>query len=104
MHTHTLTHTHTHTCAHTTGVDEVQDDEALMDQAVVGGVFAFLRRCVQAQHFHSEEYFVKKLHWLVTSMVVNMPLKVCTCTCTLYIRMLFYCMCTCCNTHFLRRR
>ena len=37
-----------------TGVEEVQDDEGLLDQAVVGGAFAFLRRCVQTPHFQDE--------------------------------------------------
>lgn len=32
----------------------MEDDEGLLDQAVVGGAFSFLRRCVQTPHFHEE--------------------------------------------------
>ena len=36
------------------GVEQLEDDESLLDQAVVGGAFSLLWRCIQTPHFHNE--------------------------------------------------
>ncbi|XP_048578619.1 nuclear pore complex protein Nup205 isoform X2 [Nematostella vectensis] len=57
--------------------DILEEDEAVLDMAVEGRVFAFLRSSmVQASIFHHEDYFVRRLHSLITGFIVKMPLKV----------------------------
>ena len=39
----------------TAGITELEDDEGLVDQAIAGGAFQFLRQCVVASpYFHQE--------------------------------------------------
>ncbi|XP_046581767.1 nuclear pore complex protein Nup205-like [Haliotis rubra] len=60
------------------GVTEpFEDDEALMDQAIEGNVFSFLRSSVVAlPEFHQDEFYCRRLHCLVTDLIYHMPLKV----------------------------
>lgn len=58
-------------------VEVLEEDEGVLDLAVDESVFGFLRYCVVgSSSFHQEEYFVQRLHSLVTGFIVKMPLKV----------------------------
>ena len=55
-------------------------DEGVMDMAIEDDVFQFLRSAVVAtENFHKEEFYLRRIHNLVTDFLVNMPLKVSTC-------------------------
>ena len=57
--------------------EELADDEKLLDEVVGRQVFTFLQEAViGCKSFHQEEYFVRRLHWLVTTFIAMMPLKV----------------------------
>ena len=57
--------------------EELADDEKLLDEAVGNQVFTFLQEAViGCNGFHQEEYFVRRFHWLVTTFITMMPLKV----------------------------
>lgn len=52
-------------------------EELLVNAAIEGGLFFFLRTAVIANSgFHDEEYYVRKVHTLVTDFIEHMPLKV----------------------------
>ncbi|KAK2146220.1 hypothetical protein LSH36_623g00003 [Paralvinella palmiformis] len=59
------------------GVTEYfEKDEMLVDLAVEQDVFSFLRNSVLGNPgFHSEEYYVRQMHNIVTDFIVQMPLK-----------------------------
>ena len=60
-----------------TDKEELAEDEALLDEVVNKQVFLFLREAViGSSGFHQEEYFVRRFHWLVTTFITLMPLKV----------------------------
>ncbi|XP_062568541.1 nuclear pore complex protein Nup205-like [Saccostrea cucullata] len=61
-----------------TGVNGIcEEDEVVINEALEGNVFHFLRLAVVAVHdFHKEEYYLKKVHGLVTDFIFHMPLKV----------------------------
>lgn len=57
--------------------EELADDEKLLDEVVGKQVFTFLQEAViGCNGFHQEEYFVRRFHWLVTTFITTMPLKV----------------------------
>lgn len=57
--------------------EELAEDERLLDEAVAKQVFTFLQEAViGCNGFHQEEYFVRRFHWLVTTFITMMPLKV----------------------------
>ena len=52
-------------------------DEVVMDMAIADDVFQFLRSAVIAtENFHKEEFYLRRIHTLVTDFLVYMPLKV----------------------------
>ena len=55
----------------------MENDETLTDLGINLGVFRFLTDSVIASdNFHNEEIYVRKLHQLMTSYIVNMQIKV----------------------------
>ncbi|XP_061177614.1 nuclear pore complex protein Nup205-like isoform X2 [Saccostrea echinata] len=61
-----------------TGVNGIcEEDEVVINEALEANVFHFLRLAVVAVHdFHKEEYYLKKIHGLITDFIFHMPLKV----------------------------
>ncbi|XP_053478778.1 nuclear pore complex protein Nup205 [Ictalurus furcatus] len=58
-------------------VEFTEADEALADQAVLGGVFLFLTEGVLASEgFCEEEFYTRRLHALITDFLALMPMKV----------------------------
>ncbi|XP_056015581.1 nuclear pore complex protein Nup205-like isoform X3 [Ostrea edulis] len=54
-----------------------EEDEIVINEALAGNVFHFLRVAVVAvPDFHKEEYYLKKIHGIVTDFIFHMPLKV----------------------------
>uniref|UniRef100_A0A8B9L3G9 Nucleoporin 205 n=1 Tax=Astyanax mexicanus TaxID=7994 RepID=A0A8B9L3G9_ASTMX len=52
-------------------------DEALADQALLGGVFLFLTEGILgSEGFHQEEFYTRRLHALITDFLALMPMKV----------------------------
>lgn len=52
-------------------------DEALADQALLGGVFLFLTEGILgSDSFSQEEFYTRRLHSLVTDFLALMPMKV----------------------------
>ncbi|KAL5475599.1 hypothetical protein EMCRGX_G025430 [Ephydatia muelleri] len=63
--------------AESDGLSQLEEDEAFVDQALLGGALPFLQVCVVgSKSFYSEEYYVRRTHWLVTSFISNMSQKV----------------------------
>ena len=61
--------------------DICEVDEVVMDMAIADDVFQFLRSAVIAtDNFHKEEFYLRRVHTLVTDFLVYMPLKVRTLT------------------------
>ena len=61
--------------------DICEVDEVVMDMAIADDVFQFLRSAVIAtDNFHQEEFYLRRVHTLVTDFLVYMPLKVRTLT------------------------
>ncbi|KAK7106896.1 nuclear pore complex protein Nup205-like [Littorina saxatilis] len=59
------------------GGDLLEDDEQLVDQAIDSDLFEFLVNSVISAHdFHNEEFYVRRMHGLVTDFILQMPLKV----------------------------
>ncbi|KAK2179080.1 hypothetical protein NP493_515g00009 [Ridgeia piscesae] len=57
--------------------DMCELDETIMDMAIEENVFEFLHSAVVATDtFHREEFYLRRVHGLVTDFLVNMPLKV----------------------------
>ncbi|KAL5010671.1 hypothetical protein ScPMuIL_012976 [Solemya velum] len=61
-----------------TGVNEYcEDDEMLFDLACQGRVFSFLSNAVVVgRDFHHEEFYLRRIHGLLTDFIQHMPLKV----------------------------
>jgi len=77
-----------YSCSLFTDKEELAEDEALLDEVVNKQVFLFLREAViGSSGFHQEEYFVQRFHWLVTTFITLMPLKV------RYITSIWQCTC-----------
>jgi nuclear pore complex protein Nup205 len=54
-----------------------EDDEQLFDQAIAGGALKFLQHAiVLSPAFSEEEYYIRRIHSLVTGLLVNMPQRV----------------------------
>ncbi|ESP04618.1 hypothetical protein LOTGIDRAFT_237278 [Lottia gigantea] len=52
-------------------------DEQLMDLAIDGQVFLFLKNSVlSVKEFFQEEFYVRRIHGLITDFIYHMPLKV----------------------------
>ncbi|RUS70914.1 hypothetical protein EGW08_021327, partial [Elysia chlorotica] len=58
------------------GSDCFEDDERLIDMALEAKLFSFLSlSVVSCSNFHSEEFFLRRLHGLITDFIHQMPLK-----------------------------
>ncbi|XP_028813350.1 nuclear pore complex protein Nup205-like [Denticeps clupeoides] len=58
-------------------VEYTEADEALADQALMGGVFLFLTEGILGcEGFSQEEFYARRLHALVTDFLALMPMKV----------------------------
>ncbi|XP_052238220.1 nuclear pore complex protein Nup205-like isoform X2 [Dreissena polymorpha] len=54
-----------------------EEDETFMDTAMAAHVFCFLdKSVVSVDKLHKEEFYVRRLHGLVTDFIYHMPLKV----------------------------
>ncbi|XP_072164969.1 nuclear pore complex protein Nup205-like [Diadema setosum] len=57
--------------------DLVEEDEILVDRAMQANAFSFLLRSVVSNKvFHQNEFYVRRIHGLLTDFIVQMPLKV----------------------------
>lgn len=58
-------------------VEFTEVDEALTDQALLGGVFLFLTEGILgSDSFSQEEFYTRRLHSLITDFLALMPMKV----------------------------
>lgn len=58
-------------------VEYTEADEALADQALLGGVFLFLTEGILGSDgFSQEEFYTRRLHSLITDFLALMPMKV----------------------------
>uniref|UniRef100_A0A673G8I8 Nucleoporin 205 n=1 Tax=Sinocyclocheilus rhinocerous TaxID=307959 RepID=A0A673G8I8_9TELE len=58
-------------------VEFTEADEALADQALLGGVFLFLTEGILgSDDFSQEEFYTRRLHSLITDFLAFMPMKV----------------------------
>uniref|UniRef100_A0A4W4E6A7 Nucleoporin 205 n=1 Tax=Electrophorus electricus TaxID=8005 RepID=A0A4W4E6A7_ELEEL len=58
-------------------VEFTEADEALADQALLGGVFLFLTEGILgSEGFRQEEFYTRRLHALITDFLALMPMKV----------------------------
>ncbi|XP_051725707.1 nuclear pore complex protein Nup205 isoform X2 [Ctenopharyngodon idella] len=58
-------------------VEFTEADEALADQALLGGVFLFLTEGILGSDgFRQEEFYTRRLHSLITDFLALMPMKV----------------------------
>uniref|UniRef100_A0A671S734 Nuclear pore complex protein Nup205-like n=1 Tax=Sinocyclocheilus anshuiensis TaxID=1608454 RepID=A0A671S734_9TELE len=58
-------------------VEFTEADEALADQALLGGVFLFLTEGILgSDDFSQEEFYTRRLHSLITDFLALMPMKV----------------------------
>lgn len=58
-------------------VEFTEADEALADQALLGGVFLFFTEGILgSEGFHQEEFYTRRLHALITDFLALMPMKV----------------------------
>ncbi|XP_077372044.1 nuclear pore complex protein Nup205 [Festucalex cinctus] len=54
-----------------------EEDEALADLAVMGDVFLFIKEgLLNCERFHQEEFYIRRLHSLITDFLALMPMKV----------------------------
>ncbi|XP_059166343.1 nuclear pore complex protein Nup205-like isoform X2 [Physella acuta] len=57
--------------------DCFEDDEKLIDNAIDKNLFTFLSlSVVSCPNFHSEEFYLRRLHGLVSDFIYQMPLKI----------------------------
>ncbi|CAL1531629.1 unnamed protein product, partial [Lymnaea stagnalis] len=57
--------------------DCFDDDERLIEQAMDANIFPFLRFSVIAcSNFHTEEFYLRRLHGLISDFIYQMPLKI----------------------------
>ena len=55
----------------------LEEDEQVVDLAIDGALFEFLTNSVIATpDFHNEEFYVRRIHMLLTDFILQMPLKV----------------------------
>lgn len=58
-------------------VEFTEADEALADQALLGDVFLFMKEGVLGcETFGQEEFYIRRLHSLITDFLALMPMKV----------------------------
>lgn len=58
-------------------VEFTEADEALADQALLGDVFLFMKEGIMGcDGFAQEEFYVRRLHSLITDFLALMPMKV----------------------------
>lgn len=56
---------------------QVDEDEAILDTALDGKALNFLSNLLQTkQHIYKEEFYLRRLHSLITDLIVQMPLKI----------------------------
>lgn len=56
---------------------QVDEDETILDAALDGKSLNFLSHLLQAKpHIYKEEFYLRRLHSLVTDFIVQMPLKI----------------------------
>jgi nuclear pore complex protein Nup205 len=56
---------------------QVDEDEAILDVALEGKALNFLSHLLQTKnHIYKEEFYLRRLHSLVTDLIVQMPLKI----------------------------
>lgn len=57
--------------------NQVDEDEAILDIALQGKALSFLSHFLQTKpHIYKEEFYLRRLHSLVTDLIVQMPLKI----------------------------
>jgi nuclear pore complex protein Nup205 len=55
----------------------LEDDEAVLDAALENGLFHCLPHClITKKTLTSEEFYYRRIHQLITDLIVLMPLKV----------------------------
>uniref|UniRef100_UPI00358F7403 nuclear pore complex protein Nup205 isoform X2 n=1 Tax=Myxine glutinosa TaxID=7769 RepID=UPI00358F7403 len=55
----------------------IEADEAMLDLALSGGVFLFLRESViTTEAFYQDDFYIRRVHALITDFIALMPLKV----------------------------
>ena len=55
----------------------VEDDETVLDHALDSGVFHWiLQTLINSRMLKTEEFYVRRIHQLLTDLIVLMPLKV----------------------------
>lgn len=58
-------------------VEFTEADEALADQAILGDVFLFIKEGILGcEAFGLEEFYIRRLHSLITDFLALMPVKV----------------------------
>lgn len=58
-------------------VEFTEADEALADQALLGDVFLFMKEGILGcETFNQEEFYIRRLHSLITDFLALMPMKV----------------------------
>lgn len=58
-------------------VEFTEADEALADQALLGDVFLFIKEgMLGCENFGQEEFYIRRLHSLITDFLALMPIKV----------------------------
>lgn len=58
-------------------VEFTEADETLADQALLGDVFLFMKEgMLGCESFAQEEFYVRRLHSLITDFLALMPMKV----------------------------
>lgn len=61
-------------------VEFTEADEALADQALLGDVFLFMKEGILGcEGFVQEEFYIRRLHSLITDFLALMPMKVGDC-------------------------
>lgn len=61
-------------------VEFTEADEAMAELAVADNVFLFLTESVVgSENFYQEEFYIRKIHNLVTDFLALMPMKVSLC-------------------------
>lgn len=56
---------------------QVDEDETILDVALEGKALNFLSSMLQSKnHIYKEEFYLRRLHSLVTDLIVQMPLKI----------------------------
>nr|XP_054774519.1 nuclear pore complex protein Nup205-like [Lytechinus pictus] len=57
--------------------DQIEEDEILVDRALQTDVFSFINKSLIANKvFHQNEFYIRRIHGLITDFIFQMPLKV----------------------------